>query len=199
MALIELAATSLEKRDNIGTGLHEIVMGLHWDPAEPGGDANVSVLDALCVLFDAGTRVLDIIHSGHLRNANESVVHTGDSLTGASVWDDERIFVFLDALPDEVQTLAFVIVSANGRSLHLAPGAYCHISDQYTEQEILHLDFSTLLECQVHAAGGLCRSATGWNLIENASSQVGEALLAELRERARLAKNQTKDRLQIVG
>ena len=79
--------------------LNEIVMGLHWDPPEDGATADPADLDTLCVLFDAQGCVLEVIHPGHPRNEDSSVVHTGDSRTGASEWDDERIFVFLAALP----------------------------------------------------------------------------------------------------
>ena len=79
--------------------LKEIVMGLHWDPPQEGVATDPENLDALCVLYDEQRRMLEIIHPGHPRNANGSVIHTGDSRTGASEWDDERIFVFLEALP----------------------------------------------------------------------------------------------------
>lgn len=200
MGLIDYAAISLEKGGKLQASLKEVVMGLHWDPAQPGSGANVADLDALCLLFDAGGQVLEVIHSGHLRNASESVVHTGDSLTGASIWDDERIFVFLDALPDTVQALAFVVVSANDRSLHLAPGAYCHISDRYTEQKLLHLDLSTLDDCQAHAAGCLRRGNAGWHIGDNATTLVGATLLGELHEQVMRSKHQSgKMSDQIMG
>ena len=112
--------------------LKEIVMGLHWDPPRDGETASEEPanLDALCLLFDRQRCVLEVIHPGHLSNANGSVLHTGDSRTGTSEWDDERIFVFLEALPEAVAELAFVVASTNGRAFSEIQGASCHISDR---------------------------------------------------------------------
>src|SRR5688572_2562453 len=80
----------------------QIVMGLHWDPPQEDAVGEPDDLDALCVLLDTQGGVVEVIHPDHPRNLNGSVVHTGDSRTGASTWDDERIFVFLEALPETV-------------------------------------------------------------------------------------------------
>lgn len=198
MPLIEYAAPGPVDGASAGfnAGLKGIIMGLHWDP---GTGANSVDLDALCVLFDANGRMLEVIHPKHLRNAGESVVHTGDSLNGASVWDDERIFVFLDVLPENVHALAFVVVSANEQSLHLAPGAYCHISDQSTELQILRVDFRALAACQAHAVAALQRAAVGWTLIADSASLVGDALLVELCELMTRAKDWKEESRQLVG
>lgn len=139
----------------------EIVMGLHWDPLT---DGDPNDLDALCVLFDEQRRVLEVIHPGHPRNTNGSVVHTGDSTTGASAWDDERIFVFLEALPEVVSALTFVVVSVTGRFFGEIPGASCHVSDRVTEGERLRLDLTGLEAQMAHCVATLYRSPTGWKI-----------------------------------
>src|SRR3989304_118327 len=103
--------------------LKDIVMGLRWDPREKGVTSGPDDLDALCVLFDERRCVLDVIHSGHPRNANNSVVHTGDSKTGAGEWDDERIFIFLEALPEAVSAFAFIVASFTARTFSDIRGA----------------------------------------------------------------------------
>jgi tellurium resistance protein TerD len=165
-----------------GAGVKELVMGLHWHPARPGGPAGAEAanLDALCVAFDRRGAPLEAIHPGRPRNANGSIVHTGDSPTGASTWDDERIFVFLEALPERAFTVSFVVASANGRVFADVPGASCHISDRVTEREWVRLDLSGAFG--PHRA---CRVATvhrdpgGWRITPDAQAMNG-ATVTEL-------------------
>ena len=146
--------------------LKEIVMGLHWHPQEPGaGDGRAPAnLDALCVLFDEEGRVAEVVHPGRPSNANGSVLHTGDSPTGASAWDDERIFVFLEALPDSVSALAFVVASADGHVFSEVPGASCHVSDRITEREWIRLDLTALGKHREHRVATLRRGPAGWQI-----------------------------------
>lgn len=153
--------------------LKEIVMGLHWDPPQEGGSANPANLDALCVLYDGQRRALEIIHPGRPRNANGSVIHTGDARTGASEWDDERIFVFLEALPAAVSTIAFVVASATGRAFSGIRGASCHISDRVSEREWIRLDLTALGQCTAHCVATVHRSPTGWKISSDAHAGCG--------------------------
>lgn len=152
--------------------LEEIVMGLHWHPQEPDASAGRAPanLDALCVLFSAEGRAVEVIHPGHPSNANGSVLHTGDSPTGASTWDDERIFVFLEALPDSVSALAFVVASANGHAFSEVPGASCHVSDRVTDREWIRLDLTALGKHTEHRVATLRRSPAGWQMSPDAQA-----------------------------
>lgn len=153
--------------------LKEIVMGVHWDPPQEGKSADPANLDALCVLHDAQRRVLEIIHPGRTRNANASVIHTGDERTGASVWDDERIFVFLQALAPEVSTIAFAVVSSTGRAFGGIRGASCHISDRVSEREWIRLDLTTLGQHTAHCVATLQRDLAGWRISSDAQTVRG--------------------------
>lgn len=68
-------------RNGLRLGLREIVMGLRWHPRKAGLGASrqPANLDAQCVMFDKEHRVIEVVHPGHLRNTNGSVLHTGDS------------------------------------------------------------------------------------------------------------------------
>jgi len=149
--------------------LREIVMGLHWHPQgqDAARDEAPADLDAQCVLFDTHQRVLEVIHPGHPRNANESVVHTGDSLTGASEWDDERIFVFLEALPEVVSSIAFVVTSPTGRPFGTIPGAYCHVSDRLTECSWVQLALTALPNQREYNVATLRRGPQGWEIFSS--------------------------------
>jgi stress response protein SCP2 len=178
--------------NNAEADLKEIVMGLHWHPQERHATAGKEPanLDALCALFDEEGRVLEIIHPGRPSNANGSIVHTGDSPAGASAWDDERIFVFLEALPEAVSALVFVVASANGRGFGEVPGASCHVSDCITEREWIRLDLTTLGPCLAHSVATVRRSPTGWRISPDAQAVHGDiAMIVQecpwLQERAR--------------
>jgi tellurium resistance protein TerZ len=166
-------------RPNVEPELKEIVMGLHWDPPEDGVTADPADLDALCVLFDAQGRVLEVIHPGHPRNADSSVVHTGDSRTGTSEWDDERIFVFLAALPMAVSSLTFVVVSATGRAFHEVRGAFCHVSDRVSEYIWVRLELTAVAGRSEYTVATLHRGVAGWSIATDVQTAQGN-LLAEL-------------------
>jgi tellurium resistance protein TerD len=161
---------------NAESDLKEIVMGVHWHPPQSGtaGGEEPANLDALCTLFDEHGRALEVVHPGHPSNSNGSVVHTGDSRTGTSEWDDERIFVFLEALPDTVAALAFAVASTNGRVFGEIPGASCHVSDRVTEREWIRLELTALGKRSEHWIGTLHRSPTGWKISPGAQTVHGE-------------------------
>lgn len=147
-------------------GLREIVMGLRWRPRKhcSGAGRQPANLYAQCVMFDEEHRVIEVVHPGRLRNSNGSVLHTGDSRTGGSEWDNERIFVFLEALPDAVCALAFVVKSAGGRGFGEVPGAWCHVSDRVAEHECLRLDLTALGNRKEYRIATLRRGPAGWQI-----------------------------------
>lgn len=151
--------------------LNQLVMGVHWSPAVDR--VHAADLDALCVLYDAQRRVLEVIHGGRLRSANESVVHTGDSRDGANEWDDERIFVFADALPVEVARLEFVVVCADGKAFDEVPGAICHVTDHASEHEWLRLDLTALRAQRSQTVATLCRVDGTWALAPGGNDSPG--------------------------
>jgi len=157
-----LAAGSSRYPD-VAPELKEIVMGLHWDPPAEA-TACPQDLDAVCLLLDSEHRALDVIHPGHPRTADGSVVHTGDSQTGASDWDDERIFVFLPALPAAVSSVAFIVHNASARTFGEIRGASCHISDHATEYKWVDVNLTELRDQTSHFVAVLTRDATGWDI-----------------------------------
>lgn len=148
--------------DGAVASLEHVVFGVHWSPSANG--VHAANLDALCVIYDAQDRLLDAVHGGRRRNANDSVVHTGDSRDGANRWDDERIFVFPDALPKSVGRLAFVVLCANRRAFCEVPGATCHVSDPVSEHEWLQINLTALHGHRSHTVAMLRRTRHGWSL-----------------------------------
>jgi tellurium resistance protein TerZ len=179
MKIIKEAGAQRSAHDHAVPELKEIVMGLHWTPPKEGSAAAHADLDALCVLFDQQRRVLELIGPAHARNANDSVFHTGDSQRGTSEWDDERIFVFLDALPEHIASLAFIVTSASGQSFSEVPGASCHVSDRVTEHEWLRLELTALERHRAHCVAMLHRRTSGWG-ISAGSDDFDSGRMAEL-------------------
>ena len=79
-------------------GLSEIRVGLGWDPVKQGSggflkslfgskDADIDC-DASIFLLDEDSRPIDLIYFGNLRTKNDSIIHTGDNLTGQGEGDD---------------------------------------------------------------------------------------------------------------
>ena len=143
----------------------ELVMGVQWDPPQADDPGATADLDAICVLIGSdGT--WECIHPTAQRGAAGSVIHTGDSKTGASIWDDERVFVFLDALPDSVNTVAFIVCSVSGQPFDRIRGARCHISDRQTEAPWLRVELTTLVGRTEHVVACLERTCRGWRLAD---------------------------------
>jgi tellurium resistance protein TerZ len=146
--------------------VNDLVMGVHWDPVPetPQASLQPANLDAVCLLLDDQLNVVERVGPDHPRNANSSVVHTGDSRTGAGTWDDERVFVFLDALPQNVHALLFAVVSVDGRALGRVGGAFCHVSDQESERELIRIDPGALGHEAMRGIAMAQRTADGWSL-----------------------------------
>lgn len=171
--------SSMEQKET-SSNFMEVVLGLHWDPPRGSTISQTADLDALCVLCDAQGRALEIVHPRNPRGAQGSVIHTGDSRNGASSWDDERIFVFLQALPEAVSSLTFVVASAAGHSFDTVPGALCHVSDRLSETEWLCQDLTALVGQRIHVVATLRRTGAGWGITKDAHMAEAE-LLDEVR------------------
>ena len=168
--------------DHAETDLKEVIMGLRWDPLERGkttDERHVDV-DAFCMLFDEQRRAVDFVHPGHVRNANGSVIHTGDSITGAGAWDDERIIAFLHALPETVSALMFAVACASGRPFGEVSNASCHVTDHLTEQELLRVDLTEFGQATAHCVATLSRTSAGWKIQPGAGNKLFAEALAEL-------------------
>ncbi|OQW96096.1 MAG: Tellurium resistance protein terZ [Beggiatoa sp. IS2] len=155
-----------------GRPLTKVIMGLGWDAVKSqkksgffsrfladGADID---LDASCVVFNGAKQAIDTVWFQQLRSQDDSIVHTGDNLTGAGSGDDEQIIVDLSRVSSQVTTLVFVVNSFRGQTFERVQNAFCRLVDQLTEQEIAKFNLS----CQGNHTGQimakLCREAGGW-------------------------------------
>ena len=117
-----------------GGSLSQVRMGLGWDAIKKkglfGGTKEVSVdLDASAILFAADKRVLDVVYYGNLRSADNSLIHTGDNLTGAGDGDDESIMVDLPRVSPQVAHIVFVVSSYSGQNFSQIENAFARVVD----------------------------------------------------------------------
>ncbi|MFD1773788.1 TerD family protein [Paenibacillus rhizophilus] len=98
-------------------GLTNVIVGLGWDPAESKGlfgfkkQANVDC-DASALLLNADgklTKKTNLVCFHNKQSACNSVVHSGDNLTGEGDGDDEQIRVNLSAVPSDVHRVLVVV------------------------------------------------------------------------------------------
>lgn len=154
-------------------------MGLHWTPHGAQDPAPAVDLDAVCVLLGSDGRIIEVINPAHPRTASDSVVHTGNSCDGANDWDDERIFVFLSALPAEVSRVALCVASVSAHALSHDPGARCHLSDARREQALRRVELTCLHANGFMVVFDIRRAADGWWLLDGAptpSPALGKAV-----------------------
>lgn len=158
-----------------------LVAGLQWDTGSQGAGAD---LDLTCVLLGPDGRLLDAVTPSRPRNENASVVHTGDSTTGAGAWDDERVFIFLDEIPPSVTTIMLVVACAAGQPIGIVPNASCHISDHETDRPLLHVPLSRVAAQPVHCIATLSRTGAGWQVAPGCPDDVDAS---EILQRVRMS------------
>lgn len=173
---------SLEKE--AGTALTRVVMGLGWDPIKKKGffgSKEVEVdLDASCVMFDEGGKLVDTVWFRQLVSKDGSITHTGDNRTGAGDGDDEQILVDLHKIPATVKSLVFVVNSFTGQNFTQIDNATCRIVNSANNKEIAKYN----LTCQgAHTAqimAKLYRHNNEWKLAalgENATGRTFQDLM----------------------
>jgi len=143
---------SLSKGGNVSLtkeapGLTAITVGLGWDVrTTTGTDFD---LDASAIVLDAAGKVLSDKHFVFFNNTatpDQTVVHTGDNVTGQGEGDDEQIKVNLAGLPPEADKIVFPvsIYDADNRSQNFGQvrSAFIRVMNQAGEAEIARYDLS---------------------------------------------------------
>jgi stress response protein SCP2 len=111
--------------------LSRLTMGLGWDVAKNkgsfgglfGGSADFD-LDAYAILLGGNDKLSNhkenVIYYGNLSSKDKTVSHSGDNLTGEGEGDDEKIFLQLNSIPEQIEKiiLAVSIYQAKQRNQH---------------------------------------------------------------------------------
>lgn len=145
-------ALTLQKGANLSLtkeapGLTRATVGLGWDARSTDGSA--FDLDAAALLVGADGKVrsnTDFVYYGQLADADGSVVHQGDNLTGEGDGDDEQIVVDLTKVPADVERVVFTasIYDADARSQSFGQvrNAYIRVVDAGNDNEVVRYDLS---------------------------------------------------------
>lgn len=101
---------NLEKGQKISyTGPTKFSVGLGWDVSNSGTECD---LDVSALLLNANGKLLSdehFIFYNNRKTPNESLIHSGDNLTGNGAGDDETIHVDLTKVEPTVQKILFIV------------------------------------------------------------------------------------------
>lgn len=120
--------------NNINQHPSKIMVGLGWD--------TLTDLDASIIQFcEDGTQIHPVCFYNQ-SNKNGSIRTTGDNLTGDGRGDDERIYLKLDDIPQNIKYLGIVITSFRSVPFCKINGAFCRIVDTVSGKEVMYLNLS---------------------------------------------------------
>lgn len=154
-----MATISLTKGQKIdltktNPGLTKLMVGLGWDeaPRKRGffGAAPQEIdCDASAVLLDDKdhlTRKERLVYFGNLRSNCESVIHSGDNLTGAGDGDDEVINVDLSRVPTDVKKILFTVniydCLKRKQDFGMIQNAFIRIANPASNQELCRFNLT---------------------------------------------------------
>lgn len=127
-------------------GLTRAVIGLGWDTNKYQGGHDFD-LDASAFLVDASdkcTNDQDFIFYNNLTHPSESVIHTGDNLTGEGDGDDEQLIVDFSKIPSYVHKIGITVTihdaEARRQNFGQVTNAFVRLVDDATDQELLRFD-----------------------------------------------------------
>lgn len=145
-------SVSLSKGGNVSLAkadptMTKVLVGLGWDPrATDGQDFD---LDASAFLLASTGKVRgdnDFIFYNNLSDAAQSVLHTGDNLTGDGDGDDESLKIDLPKIPADVDKIAFTVTihdaEARRQNFGQVGGAFIRLVNDATGVEVARYDLT---------------------------------------------------------
>ncbi len=146
-------SVSLQKGQKISltkdnAGLARVIVGLGWDEAPRkrkglfGPKPEPIDCDASAIMLQDGKLKYknDVVYFGNLKHDSNTVIHTGDNLTGAGDGDDEQIIVDLQKMPNNYDRIVIVvnIYQAFQRQQHfgMIKNAFIRIVDEKNKNEM---------------------------------------------------------------
>ena len=136
--------------DKIAPGLTEVFVGLGWDinVTDSGQDFDI---DASVFLLGSNEKLLSDNHFIFYNNltspdADKSVEHMGDNLTGAGEGDDEVIKINLKKVPAEVNKIVMTVTihEAEQRQQNFGQvqNAFVRVVNSQNQEEVIRYDLS---------------------------------------------------------
>jgi len=129
-------------------GLTKVFAGLGWDTNKYDG-GNAFDLDTVAFLLDESGKIVDnnhMVYFHNLADPSNSVVHTGDNLTGEGCGDDEQIKIDFSKIPAIVNKIVFTVniheAVARGQNFGQVCNAFIRIANEATNEELIRYDLS---------------------------------------------------------
>ncbi|BCB04122.1 TerD family protein [Bacillus sp. KH172YL63] len=127
-------------------GLIRAVIGLGWDTNKYQGGHDFD-LDASAFLVDENDKCVndqDFIFYNNLSHPSESVIHTGDNLTGEGDGDDEQLIVDFSKIPSYVHKIGITVTihdaDARRQNFGQVSNAFVRLVDDASDNELLRFD-----------------------------------------------------------
>jgi len=146
---IVFMAINLQKGQRVNVGLTKVAVGLGWEPAISGAEAD---LDASVFMIGKNGKLPEdefFVFYNNLQSPDGSVQHTGDVQRATSAGgdeDEETLMVDLDKVDPRVEELIFVVTihdaSKQGQNFGQVKDAYIRVIDQGTDAEMMKYELS---------------------------------------------------------
>lgn len=104
-------AINLEKGQRQNIAAPKFTVGLGWD-TNSSSTGEAFDLDASIFMLGANGKIISdnhFVYYNNLKSPDESVIHTGDNLTGEGDGDDEKVLVDLSKITSDVSEICFVV------------------------------------------------------------------------------------------
>lgn len=128
-------------------GLTKVLAGLSWKERATEGEA--FDLDASVILLNAEGKARgekDFIYYNNNTSVCGSVKTHGDNLTGSGEGDDEKVSLALNAIPEDVSRVQFVVsihqAAERNQNFGQVQGASIHLDNEESGEELMRFDLS---------------------------------------------------------
>ena len=150
-------------------GLSKIIVGLGWDVKKYDGGQDFD-LDAAAFMLGADGKVgseKDFVFYNNTHGAADSVIHTGDNLTGAGEGDDEQVKVDLSKVPANVDKVDFTITihqaAERNQNFGQVSNAFVRIVSEDSGEELIRYDLGEDYSIETAVVvGELYRNGAEW-------------------------------------
>ena len=136
-------AINLQKGQRESIHAPKFTIGLGWD-TNSSSTGSAFDLDASVFILGENKKVLSDQHFvfyNNLKSPNESVIHTGDNLTGDGDGDDEQLIVDLSKIESTASEICVVVTiheaGARNQNFGQVRNAFVRIFDTASNEELL--------------------------------------------------------------
>lgn len=124
--------------------LTKVVVGLGWDTNRYDGGDQFDLDAAAFMLKGDGKVRSDADFIFYNNKDGQGVKHTGDNRTGEGDGDDEQIIVDLNAVPSDIEKIAFTVTidkaAERSQNFGMVENSFIHIVDEATGTELIRYD-----------------------------------------------------------